>query len=317
MSTKQRSLTFALWLLAASVPGSLYAQAMNPTTAKFGASPDHNATAADGTPAVTRYELDFYFAGALQPFQYLSLGKPTPDANNNISVNLATLLGGSVPAPGIVYESRVQAIGPGGSGVSTVSNTFEYAGPCSFSVSPVSKSIGKSGGPSTVSVTTTTGCAWTATSNASWLTVTSSASGSGSATVTYTAAANTLTPSRSDTLTVAGQTVTVTQDGAVCSFTVSPASASIGKSGGPSTVTVTTTTGCAWTATSNASWLTVTSAANGSGSATVTYTAAANTGTPSRAGTLTVAGQTVTVTEAASLGGPLATPGNVHILTGQ
>jgi len=157
MSTKQRSLTFGLWLLAASVPGSLYAQAVNPTTAQFGASPDHNATAADGTPAVTRYQLDFYFAGALQPFQVLPLGKPTPDASNNISVNLATLLGGALPAPGIVYESRVQAIGPGGSGVSTVSNTFEYVVPCSFSVSPVSKSIGKSGGPSTVTVTTTTG----------------------------------------------------------------------------------------------------------------------------------------------------------------
>src|ERR1700736_3108410 len=59
MYMKRRSLTFGLWLLAASVPGSLHAQAVNPTTAQFGASADHNATAADGTPAVTRYDLDF------------------------------------------------------------------------------------------------------------------------------------------------------------------------------------------------------------------------------------------------------------------
>jgi hypothetical protein len=318
MYMKRRSLTFVLWLVAASVPGSLHAQAVNPTTAQFGASADHNATAADGTPAVTRYDLDFYFVGALQPFQVVSLGKPTPDANNNISVNLAALLGGSVPSPGIVYESRVLAIGPGGSGVSTVSNTFEYAVPCSFGVSPTGTVIGSSGGAASVTVTTATGCGWTAVSNApNWLTVTSGASGSGTATASYTVAVNTLTPSRFGTLTVAGQSVTVTQNGAACSFTVSPTSPSIGRSGGASSVTVTTTSGCAWTATSNASWLTVTSGASGSGSATVSYAAAANTATPTRTGTLTVAGQTVTVTETASLGGPLATPGNVHIMVGR
>jgi hypothetical protein len=115
--------------------------------------------------------------------------------------------------------------------------------------------------------------------------------------VNYTVAANT-GAARTGTLTVAGQTVTITQ-AAPCSFTVSPTSANPTSGGGPATVSVTTTTGCSWTATSNATWITITSGASGSGNGTVNYTVAAN-GTPSsRSGTLTVAGQTVTINQAA------------------
>ena len=49
---------------------------------------------------------------------------------------------------------------------------------------------------------------------------------------------------------------------------------------------------------SNASWMTVTSGASGSGPGTVAFSVAANTGA-ARTGTLTIAGQTFTVTQAA------------------
>ena len=66
-----------------------------------------------------------------------------------------------------------------------------------------------------VNVTASAGCAWTATSNdPSLLNINSGASGSGNGTVTYTIAANSNTGQRTGTLTVAGQTVTVTQAGA-------------------------------------------------------------------------------------------------------
>jgi hypothetical protein len=68
-------------------------------------------------------------------------------------------------------------------------------------------------------------------------------------------------------------------------------------------VTVTTTSGCAWTAGSNAPWLTITSGASGTGNGTVGFAAAANTGV-ARTGTLTIAGQPFTVTQAAV--GPLS-----------
>src|SRR4029079_11084830 len=112
----------------------------------------------------------------------------------------------------------------------------------------------------------------------------------GSGTVTYTTAANTLTSARTGTLTVAGQTITISQGAAGWRYSASPTGASPGSTGGAASVTVTTTSGCAWTATSNAAWLTVTSGASGTGNGSVGFSIAANTGA-ARSGTLTVAGQ--------------------------
>ena len=64
-------------------------------------------------------------------------------------------------------------------------------------------------------------------------------------------------------------------------------------------VGVTAGTGCTWSAVSNASWITLTGATSGSGNGTVPYSVAANSTTSARTGTLTVAGQTFTVNQAA------------------
>ena len=86
--------------------------------------------------------------------------------------------------------------------------------------------------------------------------------------------------------------------GGSCSFTASPTSQNPPATGGSYTTTVTTTSGCAWTGVSNAAWITVTSGGSGTGNGTVAYTVAANTSTSPRTGTLTIAGRTVTVTQA-------------------
>ena len=62
-----------------------------------------------------------------------------------------------------------------------------------------------------MSVSTTGGCGWTATSNATWLTVTSGASGSGNGTVTFAVAENQSGLERIGMLTIAGETFTVRQ----------------------------------------------------------------------------------------------------------
>jgi hypothetical protein len=166
---------------------------------------------------------------------------------------------------------------------------------CTFSISPTSQDVSVNGGSDSVTVTTATGCDWTVLSNASWLTITSGATGSGPANSNYTVAANTSGGSRSGTITIAGQTFTVTQAGTSCTYSVLPTAQSFGRKGGTGSVAVTTSMGCSWTAASNASWITVTSASSGSGSGTVNYKVAA---TPkSRSGTLTIAGQTVVVTQ--------------------
>ncbi|HYJ86058.1 MAG TPA: M36 family metallopeptidase [Pyrinomonadaceae bacterium] len=91
--------------------------------------------------------------------------------------------------------------------------------------------------------------------------------------------------------------------GGTCSFSISPTSASFASGGGTGSVTVTTPAGCAWTAVSNATFITITSGSSGSGNGTVNYSVAANTGTTSRNGTMTVAGQTFSVTQSGTSGG--------------
>ena len=86
-------------------------------------------------------------------------------------------------------------------------------GSCSYSLSPSTASFAAAGGTGSVSVTSASGCAWTAAASASWITV-GTASGGGTGTVHYTVAANTSTSSRSGTVTVAGRTHTVSQAGA-------------------------------------------------------------------------------------------------------
>lgn len=81
---------------------------------------------------------------------------------------------------------------------------------CSYFLNPTFASVSSSGTNSSVSVTTVSGCAWTAASNASWLTLTGATSGTLSGTVTYAVAANT-GAARTGTLTIGGQTMTIAQ----------------------------------------------------------------------------------------------------------
>jgi hypothetical protein len=60
-------------------------------------------------------------------------------------------------------------------------------------------------------VTAGTGCAWTASSNAAWITITSGASGNGNGSVAFSVTQNTGKKDRTDTLTIAGRTFTIKQ----------------------------------------------------------------------------------------------------------
>ena len=118
---------------------------------------------------------------------------------------------------------------------------------CTYVASPTSVSAVTGASSGSVAVTAGTGCTWTASSSASWLTVTSGASGSGNGSVGYAVAANT-GAARSATLTVGGKTVTVTQAALSCNYTFAPTSASLAAAAGSSSVAVTVPTGCTWTA---------------------------------------------------------------------
>jgi Zn-dependent metalloprotease len=94
-----------------------------------------------------------------------------------------------------------------------------------------------------------------------------------------------------------------TDCGGTCTFSISPTSASQPAGGGTGSVTVTAGAGCTWSAVSNATFITVTAGSSGSGNGTVSYSVAANTATTSRTGTITIAGQTFTVSQAGTGGG--------------
>jgi len=85
-----------------------------------------------------------------------------------------------------------------------------------------------------------------------------------------------------------------------CTYSISPANQPFGSTGGIGSVNVTTASGCSWTTTSKASWIKITSGSSGAGNGVVYYSVSANTKTSSRTGTLTIAGQGCTVTQAGS-----------------
>jgi hypothetical protein len=91
---------------------------------------------------------------------------------------------------------------------------------CTFTLNAVAFPFRASGGTGTITLTSpATGCTWTAKSNDAFITISSGTSGNDTGTVTFTVALNT-GPARVGTLTVAGHTVTVTQDAANVNVTV-------------------------------------------------------------------------------------------------
>jgi hypothetical protein len=178
--------------------------------------------------------------------------------------------------------------------------TFGGGPACSFSISPASASFSSSGGTGAITVNTTAGCNWTATTGVGWISITQGVTGSGSGEVRYTVSANTSTLARAASITVAGQTFSVSQSGATpaCSYSISPTSASYSASGGAGAVTVNTSSGCAWTATVSVGWVTITQGATGSGAGEARYTVSANASALSRSASMTIAGQTFSITQA-------------------
>ena len=95
-----------------------------------------------------------------------------------------------------------------------------------------------------------------------------------------------------------GLQVVKPESGGGCSYAIDPASKTFEYPGGTGTVAVSAPSGCAWTAQSNNDWITITAGARGTGPGQVTYTVASHSSSSQRRGTLTIAGQTLTVLQA-------------------
>ena len=132
---------------------------------------------------------------------------------------------------------------------------------CSYSVSSAQFSIsagtgsGSVTGP-TITVTAASGCPWAATTNTSWLHIDFGQTGTGGGTVGWHADANTTATSRSGSLTVAAQPVSVVQAAQVCNYGLTPqAGPDFSASGGTGSFQVQTS--CTWAPSSNQGWIQV------------------------------------------------------------
>jgi hypothetical protein len=145
-----------------------------------------------------------------------------------------------------------------------------------------------------VDVSTAAGCGWTAASNAPWITL-DKGGGSGSGHLKVKVAAND-GPARSGNATIAGRTLTVNQAVAACSYKVSPLDLKVDEDRQVAKIRVETASTCSWTAVSNTQWISVVFNASGTGNGDVWISVSENDG-KNRQGTVTVAGQTVDVTQ--------------------
>jgi hypothetical protein len=112
---------------------------------------------------------------------------------------------------------------------------FTQNAPCSAALNPTTQSVPNAGGSFTTAFTTAAGCAWTAASDASWLTISSATSGTGDAAISYAVAANSGAPRTGHiTVTVGGTSaqLTVNQGTLTASFTVSPTPCPVTATGG-------------------------------------------------------------------------------------
>jgi len=171
---------------------------------------------------------------------------------------------------------------------------------CSYTVSPSSLSFDEQGGSKTFSVSTSSGCAWTASETSSWLSI-SPTSGNGPGSVTVHADVNAGTAQRSTTVRIAGENHSVRQDGNPCEYVVHPGSLDIPAAGGSGySIWVGTSSTCSWTASSSAAWVRIeTGTGSGTGNGVVKYDVQENTGGRSRSATVTIQGHTHTITQAA------------------
>ncbi len=175
-----------------------------------------------------------------------------------------------------------------------------------------------------VSVSTSAGCACTVSVpvGVTWVTITGGLNSTGQGTASFTVSANSTGAQLSTTLTIAGQPFTLTElaAAATCNYSLSENNQSFPSTGGgPFSVTVTTTAGCAWTVTvpSGVTWVTINTGLNSTGSGATSFTVASNS-SALRSTTLTIAGQSFTVSEAAgqSPGHPAFFNGEVPVGTG-
>ena len=193
-------------------------------------------------------------------------------------------------------ESALSDAGAGDLPTTFVGGNVIIQPPCAYALNTNAAAWTSAGGSGSVNLNTGSGCAWTVVNTNSWITI-AATNGSSAATISYTVSANPGLNTLTGTVVIAGQTFTVTQQGIVCSYALSPTGATNSSAASTNSFSVITTNPCPWSVNNTNPWIALLAGTNGTGNGTVTYALTENLSIIPRTGTVSVASEIFTVTQ--------------------
>ncbi len=169
---------------------------------------------------------------------------------------------------------------------------------CSFTVSSINNFVSAASSQTATVTASNPGCTWTASESLDWVSL-SSTGGTGNGSVTVSVTQNNTASTRSGTVSIAGQTITVTQAAVQsCSVTLSALHEFYNTANSQAISITASGSTCTWAASGSLDWVSF-YPTSGTGSGTVVVSVKKNTSTSRRIGVVTIAGQSVTITQAA------------------
>lgn len=137
----------------------------------------------------------------------------SPDTTFGAGGKVITDFGGSsndyISALAIASGGRLIAVGSANLNFAAAAYKLGSSS-CIYTLSPTTAEISGNGGSSSFSVTTQSGCSFTAETNASWIILTGNTTGTGNAVISFLVGSNGTTP-RTGTITVGGEVFTLNQ----------------------------------------------------------------------------------------------------------
>lgn len=222
--------------------------------------------------------------------------------------NSSWLSGNAISIPtGLRVDFAVGAnTGAQRSGILRVNQSADFAvtqsnspTPCAMESSATPTAFPATGGTGSVTVTVTagTGCSWTGSPGASWISFPSGAAGTGNGSFAFSVESNPGSLPRAGTIVVNGQTITIQQSGGgtSCLVTLAPGSATVAPAGGNGDIIVGGS--CNWNVENSSSFVTIQSGPQGTGPGTVRYIVPAYSGPNPRSAVVTIGGRSFRLTQ--------------------
>lgn len=129
---------------------------------------------------------------------------------------------------------------------------------CGVTLDLSTSSIGSAGGSGTVRIQTDRECAWSLPSQPPWLKLSQPQTTQGPAEISFVVEENRSTSLRSWELVIADQRALISQEAALCTWSISPAKISVDAAGGEAQAILATEEFCTWELPKAASWITMT-----------------------------------------------------------